>query len=260
MKRTSILAGAAMTSAALISAVLLLGNTNTPEQVDCPSSGEQNRIGLVEATSTAREPELLQTRLRLVRQQLVEAGVCGGPIIVQAWTNLGAISTIWSTADHLDIHGGTDTARANRAGPAVDQAMEQVVVPRLNKALEELPAEGSDFLAWRRLVADALAQIDPEGRREAEVLVLADGVQQTDELDLNRPLSIDEATELAKAVPISTDLSGIDLTIIGLGQVAGDPPPSGGDWVEAIRTFADITCKATKAICTALSTSVEQSS
>ena len=77
--------------------------------------------------------------------------------------------------------------------------------------------------------------------------------------DYVRPDTVDEATALANSVSNTTDLHGVDVTLVGIGQVAGPPPPAGGEWVHAIRTFAMRTCTATGATCRVVGSSVQSS-
>jgi hypothetical protein len=247
-------------AAIAVAALLIFGETSHREQVDCPDAAARNRVVLLEESSSGRDDHIQQSRLDFVRTKLAEAGVCGGPIVVQAWTTRGAIRTLWNTTDLLDVHGGTQQARANRISAAVDSAMHDTIVPRLRDALRTLPPDQSDFLAWGTLAGDALVQFRTRGdSRPTDVYVLSDGVQVDGTINLNRPLSVDEATSLGSTVLTPVNLSGVDVTFIGVGQVAGVPAPAGGSWVDAIRAFAQTTCVATRADCRVLSTSISDS-
>lgn len=255
-KRTGALCALLATTA--VAGVLAFTRPTTHEQVDCPDPARRDRIVLVQVSSSERSEEIQQARLRLVRAKLAEAGVCGGSIVVQAWTGSGAIRTLWGLGDHLDVRGGTERARANRIGPAVDTAMNDTVVPKFRQALADLPADQSDFLAWRMLATDAIVQLGDTGGQPIEVTVASDGVHVDDQVNLNQPLSPEAVDALAKSVRPQGDLQSAQVMLVGIGQVAGDPPPAGGSWVEAVRRFAKQTCDATGAKCTVVSSSIDQ--
>jgi hypothetical protein len=121
---------------------------------------------------------------------------------------------------------------------------------RLQQALDELPAEGSDFLAWSDFAADAIHELGSE--HPVAVTVLDDGVQ-TNDPNLNQPVSVADAERVATEHAPTVDLRGTTVTIEGVGQVAGVPAPAGGEWVPAVRAFAQRTCEATGATCVVLS-------
>jgi hypothetical protein len=249
---------ATATAVASVVALLLFSHPIGHVDVACPSPPQQVRIVAVQLSGSERSQQILASRLGLVRSQLVTSAVCGGPIVVQVWTGSGAIRTLWGVGDQLDIHGGTERARANRVAPVVDAAMTGVVLPRFRNALADLPATQSDFLAWRMLASDAITQLGNSQHRPIDVLIASDGVQVDDRVNLNRPLSPNAATALAKSVPAQGELRGVDVTLIGVALVAGAPPPAGGVWVDAVRAFAQQTCAATGAHCTVVSASINQ--
>ena len=47
-------------------------------------------------------------------------------------------------------------------------------------------------------------------------------------------------SSLAESVPLP-DLSGVELTIAGIGRVAGEPPPS--TYVTALKRFYEVVCE-----------------
>jgi hypothetical protein len=137
--------------------------------------------------------------------------------------------------------------------------MDERVVPKFRQAMKDLPANQSDFTNWIPLAADVIQQLKRDGNtRPTDVWVLDDGVQIDDQINLNRPITVDDATLLAKNVPVRADLTGVNVYLVGIGHVAGPPPPAGGAWTDAVRLFAKTTCDATKASCTPLNSSVDQ--
>jgi hypothetical protein len=204
---------------------------------------------LIGVSSSGRDTQIVDERRAEIRHQLAIAAYCKDELIVRAWSTAGAVRTLWSPDDALEIHGQTDASRRRRVGRVADDAM-KTVDDRLQQALNELPAEGSDFLAWPDLAADAVHELG--GDRPVAVTVLDDGVQSSGP-DLNVPLTIADATRLAAQHAPADELHGVTVTIEGVGQVAGIPAPAGGEWVPALRAFALRTCDATGAVCTVLS-------
>ncbi len=246
--------------AATLACGLLLFSRPTPaEEVSCPE--EESGLVITTALSSSDRDEAVQdARLALIRSKLVVGAVCGSPTAVVAYTTGGDVHTIWGSQDELHVEGGSQTARANRVARVVDPIMQDAVVPRYEAAADELPADQSDFLAWPRIADDAIQQLrakDPD--LPIEVYVLSDGVHVDDQIDLNQPLTIEEAADLAASVEAPVQFRRVKVVQIGIGQVAGEPAPSGGEWTEAVRTFATNTCEATGATCTVLATDITQS-
>jgi len=96
----------------------------------------------------------------------------------------------------------------------------------------------------RRFASEYFAQ-KPDATHRA--LILTDGVQTTGTVVVNSPdFTSAVAADLAARVPVP-DLSGVSVTVAGLGQVVGDPPPS--EFVAALNTFFTDTCARTNATC-----------
>ena len=237
--------------AAAATATILAACTGPPARpaaVSCPPE-RRDQVVLVGLSASGRDPRLLEGRRAELRRALAVAGDCGGALVVRAWSTAGAVQTLWGGGDRLEVPGATESGRDRRLGRAVDEAL-ATIDTRLATALERLPAQGSDFLAWADLAADAVAELG--GRRPVVVTVLDDGVQSA-EPDLNQPISVERATALAAEHAPGAGLGGVEVTLVGVGQVAGPPPPAGGTWVAAVQAFAQETCAATGATCTVLS-------
>jgi hypothetical protein len=215
--------------------------------VDCPEEAT-NSVVLVGLSSSGRDARIIDERRGEVRHQLAVAADCGNDLIVRAWSTAGSVRTLWGVEDRLEIPGQTEAGRDRRINGAVDEAM-TTVDERLQRAIHELPADGSDFLAWTDLAVDARYELGTD--QPISVTVLDDGVQTTAP-DLNQPLTIEDATRLASEHAPSADLHDTIVTIRGVGQIAGIPAPAGGEWVPALRVFAKTTCEATGATCTVL--------
>ncbi len=252
LKRYGLMALIAVVVAA---AVLFAGAGKNPEPITCTKPSATVVLGGV---SGSQRSEVLETRFfAQARYELYRSGVCGGTTVIEVWSTEGSTRVLWGANDSLRVVGDTLQARKLSASRALDGAM-TTVTTRYDDAVRALPAKGSGFLGWRTIAADALAELTGT-KLDRRVVVVDDGVQIDDTINLNRPLTVDEATALANAVSNTTDLHGVAVTLVGVGQVAGPPPPAGGEWVHAIRTFAVRTCTATGATCRVVGSSVQSS-
>jgi hypothetical protein len=248
-RRPWLWASAAAAGIASVACLMLLVGSGAAGAggVDCPSTAT-DQVVLVGLSSSGRNPSHIEERRAEVRHQFEVAGDCNVDLIVRGWSTAGAVRTLWGLEDELEITGQTESGRDRRLDGVVDEAMAEFD-ERLQAALEELPADGSDFLAWPALAVDAIHELG--GQRPVQVTVLDDGVQ-TANPDLNEPLTVADASQLATAHAPEAQLDGVEVTIKGVGQIAGDPAPAGGEWVPAVQAFAQQTCDATHADCTVL--------
>ena len=245
----------ALIAVAVAAAVLLAGAGKSLEPITCTKPSATVVLGGV---SGSQRSSMLETRfLAQASSELYRSGVCGGTTVIEVWSTEGSTRVLWGANDSLRVVGDTLQARKLSATRALDGAM-TTVTTRYHDAVDALPAKGSGFLGWRTIAADALAELAPTTLHK-RVVVVDDGVQIDDTINLNRPLTVDEATALANTVSNTTDLHGVAVTLVGIGQLAGPPPPAGGEWVHAIRTFAVRTCTATGATCRVVGSSVQSS-
>lgn len=245
----------ALIAVVVAAAVLLAGAGKNPEPIRCDKPSATVVLGGV---SGSQRSSILETRfLAQARSELYRSGVCGGTAVIEVWSTEGSTRVLWGAGDALRVVGDTLQARKLSATRAVEGAM-TTVTDRYHDAVGALPAKGSGFLGWRTIAADALAELTST-KLDKRVVVVDDGVQIDNTINLNRPITVDEATALANSVSNTTDLHGVDVTLVGIGQVAGPPPPAGGEWVHAIRTFAMRTCTATGATCRVVGSSVQSS-
>lgn len=258
MKNTSLLKRSglmALIAVAVAAAVLLAGAGKSPEPITCTKPSATVVLGGV---SGSQRSQVLKTRfLAQARTELYRSGVCDGTAVIEVWSTEGSTRVLWGTDDTLRVVGDTLQARKLSATRAVDGAM-TTIATRYDDAVGVLPAKGSGFLGWRTIAADALIELTAT-KFDKRVVVVDDGVQIDDTINLNRPLTVDEATGIADTVSNTADLRGVAVTLVGIGQVAGPPPPAGGEWVHAIRTFAMHTCTATGATCRVVGSSVQSS-
>ena len=245
----------ALVAIAIAAAVLIAGASKNPDPITCTKPSATVVLGGV---SGSQRSQVIETRfLAQARSELYRSGVCGGITVIEVWSTEGSTRVLLGADDALRVVGDTLQARKLSATRAVDGAM-TTVTDRYHDAVGVLPAKGSGFLGWRTVAADALAELTST-KFDKRVVVVDDGVQIDNTINLNRPIAVDDATALADTVTNTTNLHGVNVTLVGIGQVAGPPPPAGGEWVHAVRAFAMRTCTATGATCRVVGSSVQSS-
>lgn len=221
----------------------------------CPRHASPGRLVEGDISGSERSVDKTGQFLGVVQHALVEAGVCDGPAVVEVWAGAGTTRVLWGPDDPFTVTGSTDVARSNSASRATDRAM-TTITTRYQAALREVKADGSDVVAWASTATDTIREMHDRDAHRLEVIVVTDGVMVTDTINLNRPITVAEATALAEGVSMPDTLSGQRVTMIGIGSPTGPPPPAGGEWVNAVRRFAEVTCRATGASCEVLGATV----
>jgi hypothetical protein len=196
----------------------------------------------VDFSDTARSESLRASRRDAMRSEAERVAVCGGTLKIVAFSSsTAAIVTLFD--GHLEAEGATHNARLRRINRTVDP-VEEAVAEAWDSAEAELPGDGSDVLGQLTLASEHFAQRPGATHR---ALILTDGVQTTGTVVVNSPdFTSAVATDLAARVHVP-DLSGVTVTVAGLGQVVGDPPPS--EFVAALNTFFTASCARTNATC-----------
>lgn len=196
----------------------------------------------VDFSDTARSESLAASRRDAIGNEAERVAVCGGTLKVEAFSSSTA-ATVTLFDGPLEAEGATQNARLRRVERTV-APVEEAVATGWEAAEAKLPGDGSDVLGQFTLASEYFAQ-RPGWRHRA--LILTDGVQTTGTAVVNTPdFNAAVATDLAARVPVP-DLSGVTVTVAGLGQVVGDPPPS--EFVAALNTFFTGTCARTNATC-----------
>ena len=207
----------------------------------CPDSEIAEYVA-VDFSDTARSEPLSVSRREAIRSEAERVAVCGGTLKVVAFSSsTAAIVTLFDGS--LEAEGATENARLRRVDRTVDP-VDEAVADGWESAEAELPGDGSDVLGQFTLASEYFAQQSDASHR---ALILTDGVQTTGTVVVNSPdFTSTVASDLAASVPVP-DLSGATVTVAGLGQVVGDPPPS--EFVAALNTFFTDTCARTNATC-----------
>ncbi|MBT9605917.1 hypothetical protein [Microbacterium sp.] len=205
----------------------------------CPADLKINRIVHWDGTGSGRSPEIDEERLDIIEQLARETAVCGGHLTVTGYSSSsGATVTIYD--GRLALPGATDNARLRRVPEAVETIMSEIS-SSYEQALASLPAGGSDISGMWRLAAEQQAQLG--AGYQLRYVNLTDGLDNIG-VALTPGLTPEQAIELADQVNVP-DLTGAEVTIAGLGRVAGDPVSS--SVAESLVAFYDRLCERTGA-------------
>lgn len=197
---------------------------------DCPAGRGPDSYYLVtiELSASERSPALIDDRLERVRRRAEVAADCEATFEV-ALLDGGRTSRLYRSQFSSALN--TERARDLQIPTLAGLAMAEIRT-KLAPVLGQPPPPTSDPGIVYRLLADRLAEQGPQARIEA--LILSDGVTDTPQLDLNRPIPASELPALTTQVAPDVDLGGqvaIEWPDIGRTADATGPP---GDWVESL--------------------------
>jgi hypothetical protein len=213
----------------------------TPVSLVCPAQPE---IGYLadDVSATARSAGIMTERRRAIAAFLTATASCNGHAKVVAFTSSAAATRTLLDRD-LVPGGATDVAHRRRV-PKLIEAATREVDTELERALVDLPSDGTDVLAQLQLAAEYQSQVG--ANRPLVVEILTDGLN-TVGIDLNRD-SLTSATAIALADgAVLPALPGASVTFAGIGKMAGPLPPS--SFVDSLKSFYAKTCQRTQADC-----------
>ena len=218
-----------------------LAACTTADELSCPDQDPATYVA-PDFSNTGKSDALRTLRMALIKDETERTALCGGHLKVQGFSSsTGATATLF--AGRLEAEGATMPARRRHLDETLDPVIETIET-RWDEVSAELPGDGSDILGQLDLMAEYFAQRPGAAHRG---LLLTDGVQTTGVVVLNdADVTEAVAAELAARVPVP-DLSGVQLTIAGIGRVAGEPPPS--SYVSALKRFYTDVCVRTNAHC-----------
>lgn len=180
-----------------------------------------------------------------VRSFVRRAFLCGGHADVSAFS--GSVATtvpLYSGELHLD--GATDNARLRREPKATEEVMTQIHQKIADAVTASPRSSGTDILGQLGLVAEYGQQLD-NGNAQSQLvgLIVTDG-EDTDQLNFADPtLTAASAVAIADAATVP-DLSGAQLTIIGIGKSSSGAPAATAH-VDAVKAGWNRICERTNA-------------
>lgn len=207
---------------------------------NCPAGKKFAGFVTLDASSTARSPEITSSQLAVARATAQQTAVCGGHLRVSAFSSSSAATETIYDGD-LAPPGATETARLRQVPDLVTATM-NTVEGKLRDAVARLPGDGTDVVAQLSEAREYGTQLG-DGY-ELHAVIVTDGVATAGVITNTPDFTSVTATDLGQRVPVP-DLTGAFVTFTGIGKVAGPPPPS--SYVDALKTFYAAVCTRTKA-------------
>ncbi|MEA2901390.1 MAG: hypothetical protein QOH36_1277 [Actinomycetota bacterium] len=230
---------------AAVAAVLLTtsacGSSTKAAGLTCPA---HRPVGYLadDVSTTARSAAIMNERRAAIADFLTKVASCSGHAKVVAFTSSAAATRTLLDQDLLP--GGATALARQRRTPAVVEAAMRTIDAELERALAELPGDGTDVLAQLQLAAEYQSQVG--ANRPLAVELLTDGLS-TVGIDLNQDsLTSAAAIALADSATVPA-LPGASITFAGIGKMAGPLPPT--SFVDSLKAFYAKACQRTQANC-----------
>jgi hypothetical protein len=215
-----------------------------PGATDCPQATVAFKAAIDISGSRSSVP-LSDSENASVQGLVRRTFLCGGNADVSVFS--GSVATtvpLYSGELHLD--GATDNARLRREPEATEEVMTEIY-RKLDDAVTAPPrSSGTDVLGQLGLIAEYGRQLDDGGGPSQLVgLIVTDG-EDTDQLNFANPtLTSASAVAIADAATVP-DLSGAQLTIIGVGKSSSGTPAATAH-VDALKAGWNRICERTNA-------------
>lgn len=205
---------------------------------ECPyeEGGLVTHIASIHLSASESSPELIESRLAGISDHARHAVDCEAPFVVAVIVN-GRVEVIFDETVTSPL--GTETARDLQVVELADGIVDQIR-GELKPLIAAEPPSFSDPGLLFRFLDERQNQLDPGQSIAARVY--ADGITQTEEVDLNRSLEEADLGELAERVAPGVDLEGevsIDWRGLGLTTDETGPPAS---WVGQLSTIWATAC------------------
>lgn len=204
--------------------------------------GKQPVASMVEidGTGSSGSKAIAEERMTALESIVRRTAVCSGRLRVLLFSGSSASTTVL-VDESLRLPGATDNARLRRVPDRVAQVMAGIR-QRYGPAVAALPGGGSDITAQYRDASEWITQVG--GGARLHLYVFTDGFQNVGRVTLGRPLTQQQAADLAGRTSVPR-LTGASVVVAGLGRVAGRPPRS--DVVEGMVAYYDALCRRTGA-------------
>lgn len=234
-----------LTTGLTLAACSATGDANSPAQVyECPGSPVVTSIG-IDATGSHHSDAVKSTNLEIIAHQVRRTATCGGSISVFAFaSSTGATVPVFD--GDLSVEAPTENAKQRKAEKLAEQTIDTISA-KYETSLGDITGSGTDVLGMLPLFAQKDARY-PEATMHH--VLLTDGIQNVG-VDPTSAGSVEAAQALADQQPVP-DLSGAELTIVGIGRQAHGELPS--TVIANVTAFWERICKNTKAASCHIST------
>lgn len=211
---------------------------------ECPTDGLV-QISLLDISANGRNESILAERLDAVQVDVENTADCDGEIVVIAWAGSSSSSRVLF-AGSIGTQGATEIGR-DRKIPELAASVMADIKAELTLAFDEIPADSSDLIGGFYLISDV---VQARAARSVQPVahVYTDAISTGGTARINEPWITQQ--ELATIVAAQTlpDLTGVSISIYGVGRVAGvTPPPQ--DYVQLVQDYARGLCARTGAEC-----------
>lgn len=220
MDATPIQAATAVLASISLLAATACGSTAAGDVADAKALIEAcaspvNSYVAIDGTTSSNVSTLSDGRKKAVAGELSQVAACGGRAKVVVFSSSSA-ATVTLFEGQIPLVGATGQARARRLGAAVEKVVEQID-SGFAAAVPVLDPGGSDPVAQLRLFSEWSSQV---GSGQLRMLELTDGFQNV-EVSIEQIVADPAAAAGVFPVP---DLSGRQVTVAGIGEVAGPAP------------------------------------
>lgn len=240
------------TSAVAIATTLVIAScTGIPasphasdEAMDCPPNDLVTSIG-VDVTGSHHSDAVKVANMDVIAQHVRRTAICGGTVSVFAFaSSMGATVPIFDGT--LTVDAPTQNAKQRKAEQLAEQAIDTINA-NYDTALAGITGSGTDVIGMLTLFQQKAARY-PDAT--AHHVLLTDGLQNVS-VDPTTATSVEAAQELADQQRVP-DLSGAELTIVGIGRQAQGELPS--TVIENVTAFWERICQNTQAATCRVST------
>ncbi|MDV8022215.1 hypothetical protein [Rhodococcus sp. IEGM 1330] len=219
-----------------------------PGATDCPQSPVAFKA-VIDISGSRSSVPLSDGENAAVQGLVRRTFLCGGNADVSAFSGSVA-STVPLYSGELHLDGATENARLRREPEATEGVMTQIH-QKITDAVAAPPrSSGTDILGQLGLNAEYGQQLNNgNGQSQLVGLIVTDG-EDTDQLNFADPtLTAASAVAIADAATVP-DLSGAQLTIIGIGKSSSGTPAATAH-VDALKAGWNRICeRANAAECT----------
>lgn len=243
---------AVTTSAVLIAATLAVAScTGVPasphaagEGMDCPPNDLVTSIG-VDVTGSHHSAAVKASNMEVIAQHVRRTATCEGTVSVFAFaSSTGATVPIFD--GDLSVEAPTENAKQRKAEKLAEQTM-ATISANYDAALANITGSGTDIIGMLSLFQQKASRYPDT---TAHHVLLTDGLQNVD-VDPTNATSVEAAQALADQQRVP-DLSGAELTIVGIGRQAQGELPS--TVIENVTAFWERICQNTHAATCRVST------
>lgn len=182
-------------------------------QETCPSGKTLATDIRIDASGSQLTDDMPGDLKQILRDAAARTAVCSGRLSVRLFAGSSA-GTVVAYDQHLSLPGATENARLLRIKGVQDDVVD--AVSNAYRHIEGL-RDGSDIVGQFRLSSEFLDQLGAS--HQLALTVITDGRQGVGAVDPTKAYDQPTARKLVERVDIPL-LTGADITIVGLGNVA----------------------------------------